>query len=67
MSLISIISKISDWIPGRREAMQNKIDALKKEVYDLQQKKRLSSVDVIRYNDLLDKLSILERKEQRAR
>jgi len=59
----SAIGKLFDWLPGRRESMQNKIDAIKKEMYGIQQKRPFDSA---RYERLADQLRDLEAKEKRT-
>lgn len=59
----SLIGKISDWIPKRREYYQNKIAELRKELERVQDKKPF---DAPRYIRITDQLRDLEEKERRA-
>jgi hypothetical protein len=63
----TLIGKVSDFIPGRREAMQNKMDKIKKEMYELQNKKAPKLADTLRYGKLADELQQLEKSEGRAK
>lgn len=56
------LSKIADWIPGRRESRLKAIDNTKKEMVDVQNKKPFDSA---RYQRLVDKLSQLEAADKR--
>lgn len=59
----SLLGKISNWIPNRREAMQNKIDKIKEELKNVSETKPF---DAVRYDRLTNQLFELERKERRA-
>jgi hypothetical protein len=59
----SLLGKISNWIPNRREAMQNKIDKIKEELKHVSETKPF---DPVRYSRLTNQLFELERKERRA-
>jgi len=59
----AVLGKITNWIPNRRESMQNNIDKIKKEMEDVINKKPF---DALRYSNLADRLLKLERQERRA-
>jgi hypothetical protein len=59
----TLIGKIANWIPQKREYYQNKIDEIKKEMLSVQKSKPF---DACRYVKLADKLQELESKERRT-
>ena len=60
MSWGDIIGKIFDWIPGRREHYRNQIENIKRELYELQDRKPFTSDDSDKYVKLASKLRQLE-------
>lgn len=59
----SAVGKIFDWIPKKRESLQNRIDATKKEMENVINK---TPFDSVHYCKLADKLRLLEQQEQRS-
>ena len=65
--MINEILKLIGLLPGRRERMLNRIDAIKREMCEIQTKPgRLSDVDIVRLVRFADELSILQAKANRA-
>jgi hypothetical protein len=60
----TLIGKVADWLPGKREALQNKIDKIKKEMYEIQQIRPFNSR---KYELLADQLRDAEQAENRAK
>lgn len=59
----AVLGKVTQWVPSRRESLNNTIDKLKKEMKDVQNKKPF---DAKRYAALADKLQNAEALERRA-
>ena len=59
----ALVGKATQWIPSRRESLNNTIDKLKKEMVNVQNKKPFDSK---RYAMLADKLQNAETLERRA-
>ena len=59
----TLLGKIGDWIPKKREALQGEIEKTKQEMQNVQDKKPFDSV---KYGKLSDRLSKLESAERRA-
>jgi hypothetical protein len=59
----SAIGKVLDWLPGRRESLNNRIDKVKQEMSDVVNRKPF---DNPRYIRLANELSKLEAQERRA-
>ena len=59
----SAIGKLFDWLPGRRESLQNKIDTIKREMAHVQQTRPFNSN---KYERLAEQLQLVEAAEKRA-
>lgn len=60
----AVLEKVCDWIPGKRESLQNKIDKIKKEMYEVQNTRPFNAV---KYERLADRLREAEQAEYRAK
>lgn len=58
-----VFSKLTSWMPTRRESLNNTVDKLKREMVDVQNKIPFNAK---RYLDLADKLRSAEQLERRA-
>lgn len=57
------VGKIADWVPNKRESLQNKIDKIKQEMVNVQNKEPFDSV---KYERLANELRNAESAEKRA-
>lgn len=62
MSWGNIIEKIFDWIPGRKEHYRNKIEDIKRRLYELQKSIPFTTRDADEYMQLSSQLRKLEQK-----
>jgi len=59
----TIIGKIFDWIPGRKESMLNRIKSIKEEMHELQTKKgKVLARDIVTLERLSRELSVLQER-----
>jgi hypothetical protein len=63
----NFFGKIGDWLPGRKESMLNRIEAIKKELYAIQTKSgAMSARDADKYTALSNELDGLQQKAGNA-
>lgn len=58
-----VLGKVTEWVPGRRESLNNTIDKIKQEMADVQNKKPF---DTVKYERLCKQLRNAEQQERRA-
>ena len=62
----STIGKIFDWIPGRKESRRNKIEKIKREIYEIQNKHNFSVNDSRKLESLASKLREYESESKNS-
>lgn len=59
----TVAGRIAEWFPGRKEKMVNRIEAIKKEMYEIQNKP-VSARSTDKYTKLSEELADLEKRLQ---
>jgi len=60
--IATLIGKLADYIPGRKESLRNQIDKTKRKMDEIQKRKPFRNRDALEYAKYSKRLRDLERK-----